>query len=219
MHVVCYLNRMQGKKHYGRQPRKPVQERGIETRERIIQAAKELFELKGYHGTNSKEVAAKAKVAVGTFYGYFKDKKPLFIEVVSRYYDEISESALSVEESDLKELGNPKRIIDIFIDRLLAAHRLSPDLHREIISMFYSDSEIRELISKKEEAVIKRLLVLFHIVKDKITVKDLEAAARIVHRTAEENIHAIKISGPSIQEASQVHELKEMLYRYLFLVD
>ncbi len=207
---------MQGKKLYSRQPRKPVQDRGIETRERIIEAARALFESKGYHGTNSKDIAAKAGFAVGTFYGYFKDKKPLFMEVVSRYYDEISGSTLIVGESDLKELGNPRRIIDILIDRLLAAHKLSPDLHREIMSMLYSDQEIRELISQKEESVIKRLLVLFHIVKDKLTVKDLEAAVRIVHHTAEENIHAIKMFGSPIDEERLVSELKDMIYRYLF---
>lgn len=207
---------MQGKKRNNRQPRKPVQDRGIETRERIIQSARILFESKGYYGTTSKDIAAAAEIAVGTFYGYFKDKKPVFLEVVSRYHDEISEAALTVKESDLLEIGNPRNIVDIFIERMLAAHRLSPGLHREIIAMVYGDSEIKELIHEKEEALLKRLLVLFQIVKDKLTVTDLEAAVRLVHRTAEENIHAIKIFGSPIQEERLVHALKEMIYRYLF---
>lgn len=207
---------MQGKKRTNHKPRKPVQDRGRETRERIISAARELFESRGYHGTNSKEIAAKAGIAVGTFYGYFNDKKPVFLEVVSRYYDEVSEAALAISENDLKELANPRRIVDSFIERMMTAHRLSPDLHREINAMFYGDSETREMIHRKEEDLIKRLLILFYTVKDKLTVTDLEAAVRIVHRTAEENIHAIKMFGAAIQEARLVQELKEMIYRYLF---
>jgi AcrR family transcriptional regulator len=207
---------MQGKKRKNRQARQPVQERGIETRERIVRAAREMFEQKGFHGTNSKEIAARAGVAVGTFYGYFKEKKPLFMEVITRYYHEIAEAALTVREDDLKELGNPRKLVGILVHRMLDAHTLSPDLHREIIAMIFGDQEIEQMVHEKEEEVIQRLVSMLQIVQDKLTVTDLEAAARIVHRTAEENIHAIRIFGSPIEEKRLVHELEEMLYRYLF---
>lgn len=207
---------MQGKKSNDRKARMPVQDRGIEKRERIINAGRELFESKGYHGCNSKDIAARAGVAVGTFYGYFDDKKSVFLEVISRYYYEISKEALTIDQNDLKELGNPHKIVGIIIERMLAAHRISPNLHREIISMIYRDIEIQELIHNMEEEVIKRLLTLFHIVQDKLKVKDLEAAVRIVHRSAEEVIHSIRIFSSPIEEERLVGELQDMLYRYLF---
>ena len=40
--------------------RVPQQQRGIETRNRIIEAARVLFSRDGYNGTNAKEIIAKA---------------------------------------------------------------------------------------------------------------------------------------------------------------
>ncbi len=64
-----------------RKVRIPRQKRGIETKGRIIQAARGLFSRKGFHGTNSKEIASAAGVSIGSFYSYFQDKKALFLEV------------------------------------------------------------------------------------------------------------------------------------------
>lgn len=51
-------------------------ERG-DKRERILDAALELFAEKGFHGTPVPEIAAKAKVGAGTIYRYFPSKEAL----------------------------------------------------------------------------------------------------------------------------------------------
>ena len=67
--------------------RTPKQHRGIQTKNRIMKAAFQLFAKKGIHGTNSKEFVEKAGVSIGSFYSYFKDKKTLLLEMLEDYLD------------------------------------------------------------------------------------------------------------------------------------
>ena len=67
-----------------RQEYAPVQERGEATKNRLLDQALELFSRKGYHATTSKEIAAAAGLATGSFYRYFRDKKAVFLGVCSR---------------------------------------------------------------------------------------------------------------------------------------
>lgn len=57
-------------------------ERSRLTREKITQAARELFVAQGYGATSLQEVADRASVAVQTVYFVFRNKRTLFKEVV-----------------------------------------------------------------------------------------------------------------------------------------
>jgi TetR/AcrR family transcriptional regulator len=57
--------------------------RDNETRQRIIEAARELFRTKGQDGVNMRELADKACVNKGLLHYYFKTKESLFREVFS----------------------------------------------------------------------------------------------------------------------------------------
>jgi len=60
----------------------PLTARGMRTRAVLVKAAKALFEKQGYLDTNVGDIAARAKVAHGTFYTYFSSKEEIFAEVV-----------------------------------------------------------------------------------------------------------------------------------------
>ncbi|WP_030455865.1 TetR/AcrR family transcriptional regulator [Herbidospora cretacea] len=57
-------------------------ERSRRTREKVIEAARDLFLAQGYGATNLQEVADRAGVAVQTVYFVFGNKRTLFKEVV-----------------------------------------------------------------------------------------------------------------------------------------
>jgi AcrR family transcriptional regulator len=56
--------------------------RGQRTRQRLVQAAEQLFAEKDYHGTSIAEMTQRAGIALGTFYLHFPDKLAIFREVV-----------------------------------------------------------------------------------------------------------------------------------------
>ncbi|WP_327090294.1 TetR/AcrR family transcriptional regulator [Nonomuraea sp. NBC_01738] len=57
-------------------------ERSRHTREKVVEAARELFVAQGYGATNLQEIADRAGVAIQTIYFVFRNKRTLFKDVV-----------------------------------------------------------------------------------------------------------------------------------------
>ena len=220
------------------QPRTPQQDRSIATKQHLFQAALELFAEQGYHHTNTKKIAARAGIAVGSFYAYYRNKKEVFLEVIQYYYQRIQETAFagglyregmrgldpeSLEQLNIESAGragiepgvHPREFLGALLRKLYDAHDITPQLHREITGMRYSDPAVDRLISAAEAETIATIRQLLESMGPAIIVDDVEAAAQIVHRSAEEVIHSIKIFGTSIDPERLLTELQRMLERYL----
>ena len=61
---------------------RPLSQRGLDTRRRLLDAAESVFGDVGYHDASVVKVAEAAGVAAGTFYLYFDSKKAIFDELV-----------------------------------------------------------------------------------------------------------------------------------------
>merc|ERR1712054_294503 len=86
-----------------------------DTRSRILKAALRLFAAQGYDGTTTKELAKKAKVAEGTIFRYFPNKKAVLIEVATEGWVEILTDLLT----ELSEMGNYKAVREVMRRRVL----------------------------------------------------------------------------------------------------
>ncbi len=89
-------------------------------RKEIIEAAKILFEKKGYENTPVEQIINAAKIAKGTFYYYFKTKKDILNEIVNdvsqQMYcliDEVSKSRSisAMEKINRIFVGQDKKLI------------------------------------------------------------------------------------------------------------
>jgi AcrR family transcriptional regulator len=58
-------------------------------REQVLLHAKRIFARKGYHRTNIADIIARARIARGTFYLYFENKKELFEELLEQVLSEL----------------------------------------------------------------------------------------------------------------------------------
>ncbi|HEK9100568.1 TetR/AcrR family transcriptional regulator [Bacillus pfraonensis] len=63
--------------------------KGLETREKLLCAAEEVFGSKGYYEASIVNITQEAKVAHGTFYNYFPAKKDIFDELIRRFNREL----------------------------------------------------------------------------------------------------------------------------------
>ncbi|MCV7024404.1 TetR/AcrR family transcriptional regulator [Mycolicibacterium novocastrense] len=85
----------------GRPPRRPLRKDAVLNRQRIVEAARELFAVRGLEATR-KEVAHYAGVGVGTVYRRFPTKQSLVDAIFEDGIDEITalgETALSMPDS------------------------------------------------------------------------------------------------------------------------
>ena len=206
---------MRGRSTPRRKVRIPKQDRGVQTRNKILNAAMRLFRKKGFHKTNSKEIARVAGVATGSFYTYFKDKRSLFLEVVRRFNEEGIEKVLSsVTVDDFSDMAGRDTLYKL-IKLDLSIHDQSPDFHRELEGMKYSDRDVEKIHYEEEDLVIRNLTVLFESMKDKLRVTDIEAAAMVIRSAVEAVVHSIKIFTPRIEEERLIRELADMISSYL----
>ena len=71
---------------------KPVQTRTLETRAKLIEAAKAVVLASGYEGLRVEEVVRRAGVAKGTFFAHFKDKDVLMDQLIGARLKDILDS-------------------------------------------------------------------------------------------------------------------------------
>jgi AcrR family transcriptional regulator len=200
--------------------RNPVQKRGIETRQKIIEAAEALFAEKGYHKTNALEIAARAGVATGSFYGYFNNKKEVLIEVIRNFYANASDRVLNryqvqVRDNSTDNYREGKKLIHYMIEALFTTHEINPALHRELMAMVLLDREVEEINREEERKVIRAMIALLSGYREHVRVKDIEAAAELLYRASEEIIHRIRTIGTDIESGRLLAELEDMVCRYL----
>ena len=115
-----------------------------DTRARILQAALKLFARQGYDRTTTKELANSAKVAEGTLFRYFPNKKAILIEVATSGWIEILTDLLT----ELSEMGSYKAISQVMRRRMLNIQENS-DLLRVCFIEAQYHSELKERIQSE----------------------------------------------------------------------
>ncbi|WP_028950583.1 TetR/AcrR family transcriptional regulator [Sulfurihydrogenibium subterraneum] len=147
----------------------------VETREKLLESAKELFSKKGYYETKISDIVEKSGVAQGTFYIYFKSKEEIFLELVKSLHEDLIkklEKYITLEKECevlikdfvkefLTEVYTNKEIADIFFSQLLGLNQEFKKLYIKKIS------DIQNLIFKvlnrffpEEESQILSTLIL-----------------------------------------------------------
>jgi AcrR family transcriptional regulator len=72
-------------------PNGPRSRKGAQTRARLLDAAKEIFEENGFLDARISDIAERAGLSHGSFYHYFDSKEEVFREVATAVDDELSE--------------------------------------------------------------------------------------------------------------------------------
>jgi AcrR family transcriptional regulator len=67
----------------GEKPSGPRSRKGVETRSRLVDAAKEIFESDGFLDARISDIAERAGLSHGSFYHYFDSKEEVFREVAA----------------------------------------------------------------------------------------------------------------------------------------
>lgn len=100
---------------------------------RIADAALKLFTTKGFHGTNTREIAKEVGVSTGSIYTHYASKEAMFKDLTQRYRtnveswlaqtvrkipDPLSRAGLTTLASAIraKVRANPEYLLLIFID-------------------------------------------------------------------------------------------------------
>jgi AcrR family transcriptional regulator len=133
--------------------REPQQKRSIDKKSRIMNAGFKLFCEKGYHNTNTSEIANKAGVSTGTVYSYFKDKKDIYVASFENFLNNYLQPLVD-------DLANTPKPIDIrqFVDKCIEIFRNlyvnSKQTIKELGTMQETDPEIMQHFANYEDIIL-----------------------------------------------------------------
>ncbi|WP_440977719.1 TetR/AcrR family transcriptional regulator [Sedimentibacter sp. LTW-03] len=149
-----------------------------DTRERILNAAREVFSKKGYAGSTTKEISSFAEVAEITLFRHFETKNNLFCETISKF---IVKPMLNFNSSKTKL--NSEQVIEKIIEERTSTLRKNRDLFICTIYEAQFNDEIKNMLKSIFSKVFDELM---HYMRDgymKSGEKTIEYMAQIILST------------------------------------
>lgn len=118
----------------------PRSRRGAESRARLVEAARAVFEEKGFHETRVADISERAGLSHGSFYHYFDSKEDIFREVAAAIDNALSAGMeLILEKSSA---ATPR-------ERLAAAIRVHFEAYRKEAKIM----SVIEQVSRHDEQI------------------------------------------------------------------
>lgn len=103
----------------------PVQRRGVERVQAVLEAAEGLLIEHGYEAATLKAISARTGIPLASIYHYFRDRHQVDAELARRHAERL-------EDRITAALGNPvsrnlREAVDVMFDLFLAYYREHPD--------------------------------------------------------------------------------------------
>ena len=102
------------------------------TREKILQAAKQLFEEKGYEPTSVREIATLANVNVALINYHFGSKEQLLTELIEETTIQTHLKLSDITKSSVSPSEKLRLAVDLLVDRIFSGKRYYQMIHREL---------------------------------------------------------------------------------------
>jgi len=139
--------------------RMPASARGARTRQRIVDAARQVFEHDGFLDARIVDITAAAGVATGSFYTYFTGKSDAFAAVM----EQVNEEMLHPRLRQISDRDDPAAVIEATNHAYLTAYRRNARLMALMEQVAAVDPRFRRLriqrarafIARNEEALIR----------------------------------------------------------------
>lgn len=129
----------------------PVTDRGATRKQQLLDAARRVFERKGFVDTSVADIVAEAKVSRGTFYTYFDTKEAIFKAVSHAVIDTmLSSMAISIPTTDFHS-----RVRDS-VGRFVRAYRPHSTMIGLMEQVGTFSPELRELRLELRDTFVRR---------------------------------------------------------------
>jgi AcrR family transcriptional regulator len=206
-------------------PRKvPRQQRALETRARILDAARAVFEEHGYARGTTNRIAEAAGLSVGSFYQYFPNKDAILVELVDAHIDAGTEAVTAamvgagVGPTTGRAAGcHPSldALVRPVVDAMVRLHATDASLHRVLFEEAPRPPEQLARLRALERDLTD---LLAGVLADhpEVRTPDPRVAARLVIDVIESLVHRIATdTGSGIAPDVLADEITHMVVAYL----
>jgi len=149
--------------------RAPLSERGRRTRERLVAAARQVFEERGFDATRMSDIAQAAGVSHGTVYTWFATKE----DVLHGTVDSVTEAMYEVLSTP--DVTDPIERISLANARYLEVHRATARLMEVVAQAAVNDESFRAVLTNLRHAHVDRVAkTISKLQKDGLAVPTLD---------------------------------------------
>jgi len=200
-------------------PERRPQARSLVTRERLLQAAEQLFARQGYDTSSIAEVAQRAGVGVGTLYHHFPDKRALLLEMIDTWG--VREIARGRAELDgiRTNLSDLRPAIHGYLASRYRAMREDGGLTLLLRALGQHDPEVRSRLERLDHLAAERVRDLIAYGQEqgviRAEVDPIPAALLIRHAVRGTATEVLAHRLPEADPDRVLYALTDMIYRYL----
>jgi Transcriptional regulator len=195
--------------------RQPKQTRSINKKEKVLDAALELFCEKGYYKTSTNEIAQRAGVSIGTLYSYFKDKDTIFFEIQDKYHKKFEVAKNELLKDPGQIMPDFKNWLITLIKALVKVHEESREFNRELYVLSFYNPEIAKVLEENKENTRKETLEYFIRMKDSLKIHDPEAVATVTFDLISTTVDRIVFGKNEIESERLIDSAADIIYTYL----
>lgn len=186
----------------------PTQQRGIATRERLVDAGRVEFNERGWEGATVRGIVERAEASTGTFYRYFPDLSALLREVAAQRYKELAQALVldvpQIEPTAGIDAGQIRALVLINGQRIFEYHRDHHGLHQVLTLRRHHDPDLEKLALQADQRLLERTAALFERLG--IAKQDTAVLAFVVFNMLESNIVSLVAAnnGPPMERVFEV---------------
>lgn len=105
-------------------PRRAPQARAIQTRHRILEAAREIISTRGFEETRTQDIAQMAGVAEGSVFAHFGNKQGLLGGLIESHYANLITQANQIQNTQTNAVLRLTQLVEMHLENLLASWQL-----------------------------------------------------------------------------------------------
>lgn len=194
--------------------RQPIQARSRVTVEAILEATARILVARGWAGTTTNHIAARAGVSIGTLYEYYPSKEALVDALVDRHLTQ-AEGALAAVTARFAT-GTPRlsTLVRAMVDVMLTLHAAAPPLHRVLFEEVPHRPAVRRRVRALEDMHAEALTaVLARVTR----IAEPARVARVVVELLEALAHRwlVTAAGEPLPRDQMATELERLVLAYL----
>ncbi len=198
--------------------RTPQQARSRRTRERILEAAVACFEQAGFDETTTAQIARRARIAVGSFYGYFRDKRAIVLELLHETIGPIGDVVVKELDPAGWRGRDPAECVRRLIALIVHSQTIRPGVQRIIWERYFKDADFRaaaQSVETRVRAALETLLAALRA-EGSVRVSDDATSAFLVHAAVQWITVRLTLGDSGVDVEAAIDATAEMIARFLF---
>jgi AcrR family transcriptional regulator len=201
--------------HPAKATRNPKQTRSMHTKEKILDAAWELFCEKGYYKTTTNEIAQRAQVSIGSLYSYFIDKDAVFFELLEQYHQKFmvpSNAVLNHPELFQKDC---RVWLKDLMEYLIQIHNETKEFNRELNVVSYYHPEVAAILAQNKKQSTISTIEGFVANNRSESIQNSEAAATVIFDLISATVDRIVFGNNELDDALLLETTIDMICKFL----